>query len=932
MDQLVFKEETNNLLVIQKKIDAIIAEYEKDLERYNKELEDFYVVEASDMINKQYYISQRNYYSQLVDEYTDYKYEPYFGRMDLSYGNKQNETFLIGKNGIRNNGKNIVFDWRSPVGSFFYLKTENEFHYNDYRYSLLLRRSYIIRNGNLIEYDTEYDAGKAQPNENEKIVDPFLLKLLIEKRKEKALTDIIATIQGNQNTIIRESVNKGLVVQGCAGSGKTMILLHRLSYLLFNNQLARIPNVKLITPNHNFEMHINRLSEGLGLKAIDKLTVEEFYISLIEDFSKKYKEMVYKGIKMDMFQESKLNHDLLCEAYSENFYEHLKKQYDIYWQNFINEFVKNEYANILKKSGIILPDKIENRITTCEFLNSNLDTVIRHENDTRVKIALLQNKKDEIILKVSQVQKDYGEIEQEKQSVGIKLKSSINNIEAKIELINNDIDESKSKLKILESSIDNLNDFKVNIQKKVEGINDFLNYSLKINGDIPVEIEEFLVDYCKNDFETYRSAVKFYTSIRGFNFIRKNRAYNDLEQAFVKLKTGALEGFSEYSKVQHSKVVEIDNNIHASEKRIATENDSLFLNEQKLKSLLLDIEQLEKTISVLNKASNIELSKVLEANSVQEYGDVFHKLIDLISNSKYLNIEKEFKLELDQIDALNSDINKLRASILSDRDYAKLLEIPRFINEYISIEGIYKNFFLKEIDELYNKYNEKYKNEYKCCRHNILLHLEFCTLFFRSTKSAPSFINIDEAQDLSVVEYVLIKKILGQNCILNIYGDINQNIYNYKGINDWNQIKNIFDIDCYYLDQNYRNTNEITEYCNEQFNMNVLPVGVPGDKVEKIEVGDLDILDVTLMRYKDKNVNDRVAVIYKDESVKDKLRAVFELRNVSWDSVSTEYISIISVEMSKGIEFDAVAVVAEGMSQNEQYVACTRALNKLFVI
>ena len=72
------------ILVIQKKIDAIIAEYEKDLDRYNKELEDFYVVEASDMINKQYYISQRNYYSQLVDEYTDYKYEPYFGRTCFS--------------------------------------------------------------------------------------------------------------------------------------------------------------------------------------------------------------------------------------------------------------------------------------------------------------------------------------------------------------------------------------------------------------------------------------------------------------------------------------------------------------------------------------------------------------------------------------------------------------------------------------------------------------------------------------------------------------------------------------------------------------------------------------------------------------------------------------------------------------------------------
>ena len=98
----------------------------------------------------------------------------------------------------------------------------------NYQHDLMLKRRFKGSEfANLyITSDSLYDKGT---------VDPFLMDILIKNRHIHKLTDIIKTIQSNQNSIIRQPLNSNLIVQGCAGSGKTMIMLHRLSYLKFNN-------------------------------------------------------------------------------------------------------------------------------------------------------------------------------------------------------------------------------------------------------------------------------------------------------------------------------------------------------------------------------------------------------------------------------------------------------------------------------------------------------------------------------------------------------------------------------------------------------------------------------------------------------------------------------------------------------------------------
>lgn len=162
--------------------------------------------------------------------------KPYFGRINYTEeGNgKSEETskaedLYIGKTGIvKNKTQVMVADWRAPVASIYY---ENELGRGSYQVpeekeieiNLQLKRTYDIENGHLKGY---YDSDVAANDE--------LLVQYLSKNKDAVLGDIIATIQKEQNRIIRESPFSNLVVQGVAGSGKTTVAMHRISYILYN--------------------------------------------------------------------------------------------------------------------------------------------------------------------------------------------------------------------------------------------------------------------------------------------------------------------------------------------------------------------------------------------------------------------------------------------------------------------------------------------------------------------------------------------------------------------------------------------------------------------------------------------------------------------------------------------------------------------------
>ncbi len=202
--------------------------------------------------------------------------KPYFGRVcykDLDYD--KFESVYVGKSGITKNQIDVlVADWRAPISTVYY---DNELGRGKYKVpdgkeieiDLNLKRTYDIEEGRLNGY---YDSDVATNDE--------LLVKYLSKNKEVVLSDIISTIQKEQNAIIRESPYSNVLVQGVAGSGKTTVALHKISYILYNYEHKYKPSEFCIVGGS--DMLLNYITSGLpeldvyniGQMRMDKLVCQ----------------------------------------------------------------------------------------------------------------------------------------------------------------------------------------------------------------------------------------------------------------------------------------------------------------------------------------------------------------------------------------------------------------------------------------------------------------------------------------------------------------------------------------------------------------------------------------------------------------------------------------------------------------------------------
>jgi DNA helicase-2/ATP-dependent DNA helicase PcrA len=184
---------------------------------------------------------------------------PYFARIDFRYADEdEDKAFYIGRFSFDEGRKTLIYDWRAPVSNMFY---DCELGHAAYEApagrlegELTRERQFRVRHGQM-EYALESSMH---------IQDDVLQRELSHTSDEKMRT-IIATIQKEQNSIIRNAKADTLVIQGVAGSGKTSIALHRIAYLLYRNreQLAA-QNVVIISPNKVFSDYISGVLPELG--------------------------------------------------------------------------------------------------------------------------------------------------------------------------------------------------------------------------------------------------------------------------------------------------------------------------------------------------------------------------------------------------------------------------------------------------------------------------------------------------------------------------------------------------------------------------------------------------------------------------------------------------------------------------------------------
>jgi len=763
----------------------------------------------------------REKYEPILDELYQMEDVPYRYRVDIVF-DKLSETYYIGARDIVLEGDKRVISMASDMGRA--LVNTRTVHYikDGMQYDVKLSREFDIKKAYLYGYkniktdeDAVFRAG---------ITDPFLIRVLNQRKRQHGLVDIFVTIQENQNTIVDENLRKNIIVQGCAGSGKTMVMLHRLYTLKYNHPEFDFDNSLILTPNEQFSLHIKGLAESLQIGNIDRTSVEQYYLSLVSIYSKEFvtsnkiaSEIAVKSIFVDYI-------------YSDEFLEKFYVAYDLVmaerkkiipifetlYQGLQEKFnaieVKNdsEFIPELKRRYVRLAVQVQKNEKAIFDAKSKLEALIKSKQDIERILPDAENKANNVLDEVLP-------------RVYTKLGAHISDIEAKIVQF--------------EDELNNL----LSQEKEVQA--QFLPFGKK------AKLEE----------------------------IKKQK-----DSVLRKKKT-------EEHKLEEAKTIKEFNRTDKSEDEIMLWLNSAALVENEIRAEIAQCKRVKKEYQQL----------------LLDYSDI-----------------------VPQIAEANILVEKVESEKYPDEVYKAVSYLNDILDKY-SDYSVYKEVFNLAVKEFCERNKLKIPNGMH--RYDLYCSLWFCMKYYEKRVGSATFICFDEGQDLAFNEYNLIYALNGKSVIYNIYGDTNQLLKLERGISSWEQLETAFSMKMFYLNENYRNTNQITRFCNQSFGMQVKQTGVDGATVREISRKELEKelsnLNIT---------TERIAILVPRKVIKKNYIEMEilpeKIRAVIGDKVDNGYISFMYVDEVKGIEFDKVFVIPNRMSKNEKYIAYTRALVELIIV
>lgn len=208
-----------------------------------------------------------------LDKLNRLLHSPYFGRIDfVEKGTTTVESIYLGiaslldEDGITF----LIYDWRAPIASLYYDYPPGLVKYEtpdgEVNGEMLMKRQYMIHDG-IIElmFDTSVTIGDQ------------LLQKVLGHSSEAQMKSIVATIQREQNQIIRNDRSRMLLVQGVAGSGKTSAALQRVAYLLYKHrQTLKADQMLLFSPNPMFNSYVSTVLPELGEENMQQTTFQQY--------------------------------------------------------------------------------------------------------------------------------------------------------------------------------------------------------------------------------------------------------------------------------------------------------------------------------------------------------------------------------------------------------------------------------------------------------------------------------------------------------------------------------------------------------------------------------------------------------------------------------------------------------------------------------
>lgn len=315
------------------------------------------------------------------------KQKPYFARIDFKNSKEENtEVCYIGKIGvISNDSKIVVVDWRAPISTLYYDSNIGNAEYfapeGIITGELKLKRQIVVEEGELKDI---FDVDSVSDDE--------LLKPYLGVNADSRLKNIVASIQSEQNSIIRENLQKDLIVQGVAGSGKTTVALHRISYLIYNSKDAnKNEKFMVIGPNKFFINYISSVLPDLDVVGVKQLTLNELA-----------KEYIGENIKViDNCFKNVLNNDQIG---NENIY---KVKTSMKYKEILDRYIKDIEQSFFDNEGLKLYDDLiltSNQIK--KIYNENMKDICISKKIERTNIIIsnkILEKQDELKDKIRKV-------------------------------------------------------------------------------------------------------------------------------------------------------------------------------------------------------------------------------------------------------------------------------------------------------------------------------------------------------------------------------------------------------------------------------------------------------------------------------------------------------------------------------------------------
>lgn len=267
---------------------------------------------------------------------------PYFGRIDfLPVGSERTPVYIgIYSFSDETMRANLIYDWRAPISSMFYDFELGAGFYKPpsgtIRGEILIKRQYRIREGTM-EFMIE----------NAVNIHDDILQKELSKSSDDKMKNIVATIQRDQNAVIRNETAPVMIIQGVAGSGKTSIALHRIAFLLYRfRETIAAKDILIISPNKVFADYISNVLPELGEEQIPEQGMEELATDLLEN---KYR-----------FQSFFQQVTFLLEKHDEAFIERMRFKATFEFLSKLNQYIiyleNNSFnASAIRVAGVVVP-------------------------------------------------------------------------------------------------------------------------------------------------------------------------------------------------------------------------------------------------------------------------------------------------------------------------------------------------------------------------------------------------------------------------------------------------------------------------------------------------------------------------------------------------------------------------------------------------